>query len=365
LMDGFDHELLEALCNIPAVAGHEDQMIAFITERYSRFSPDVSVDGIGNVTARLTGSSEVPRIMLFAHMDQVGLCVKRITSDGYLRVDRIGGINRKVLVGREVLVHTESGAVIAGTTGVMAHHLTPDAQRFTVPDIPDLYVDVGAASKEEVAAFGIQVGDSITFNSAYQRLGKSRVRAQALDNRIGMYIVLKVAEALAAASHPNTVYAVATVQEEFNVRGSEPAARAIRPHAAICIDITLPGDTPDLFEVNDVKMGGGPTLRLMSFHGRGTLGGLIPNPKLRNHMTLSAAELEIPLQREASIGGLTDASFLQLLHEGIPCVDVGVPCRYTHTPVEMIDTRDVEMAVRLLTHAIQNITSDTDLGRGT
>lgn len=360
----FDHDLLESLCAIPAVAGHEDRMIRFVRERYQRLTPHVDVDGIGNVIARLEGKAEAPRIMLFAHMDQVGLCVKRITPEGFLNIDRIGGVNRKVLVGREVLVHTEHGRALPGCTGVMAHHLTPDANRFNVPDLPDLYVDVGATTREEVVSLGIRVGDSITFDSSYRQMGASRVRAQALDDRIGMYIVLKVAEEIAAQEHPNTVFVVATVQEEFNVRGSEPAARAVRPDAAFCVDITIPADTPDIVGANDVALGGGPTMRLMSFHGRGTLGGLIPNPGLRDVMQSSADELGIHLQREASIGGLTDASFLQLLHEGIPSIDVGVPCRYTHTPVETIDTRDVDHAVRLFAHAIRRIDSKTPLERG-
>lgn len=363
-MHDFDHGLLEALCSIPAVAGHEDSMVSFIHERYRRLTDHVSVDGIGNVIARLGEHDDGPRVMLFAHMDQVGLCVKRISSDGFIGIDRIGGINRKVLVGREVLVHTENGDAVPGTTGVMAHHLTPEANRFTVPDLPDLYVDIGATSRQEVEVQGIRIGDSITFDAPYRRLGTSRVRAQSLDDRVGMYIVLKVAEELARAPGPNTVYAVTTVQEEFNVRGSEPAARAIDPDAAICVDITIPADTPDIAGANDIALGGGPTMRLMSFHGRGTLGGLIPNPGLRDILQASANRLEIPLQREASTGGLTDASFLQLLHAGIPSIDVGVPCRYTHTPVEVIDTNDVDRAIRLFSDAIRNIDADARLERG-
>ena len=302
--------------------------------------------------------------MVFAHMDQIGFCVKHITEQGFIKIDRIGGVNRKVLVGREVVVHTEKGQRIPGTIGVMAHHLTSEAQRFVVPDIPELYVDAGISSKTDAAELGIQVGDSITFDSPYRRLGPHRVRAQALDNRVGLYIILKVAEQLSATPPAGTVYVVSTVQEEFNVRGSESAARAIDPHAAICVDIAVPGDTPDLEGVNDVRLGGGPTMRLMSFHGRGTLGGLIPNPRLRDLFQESASELGIDLQREASIGGLTDASFLQLLHQGIPAIDVGVPCRYTHTPVELADTRDVTKAIQLLSHVLSKVSPETDFSRG-
>jgi putative aminopeptidase FrvX len=360
----FDHELLEALCGVPAVAGHEDPMIRFVRDRFAALDLPTHVDGIGNVIARLSEQAEGPRVMLFAHVDQVGLCVKRVDDHGFVAIDRIGGINRKVLVGREVRIHTEAGDAVPGTVGVMAHHLTPEAERFTVPDIPDLYVDLGAESKDEVASLGIQVGDSITYEAGYRRLGRWRVRGPAMDDRIGVYIVLKVAERLAGRSLPNDLHVVATVQEEFNVRGALPAARAIRPDAAICVDIALPGDTPDLTGVNDVRLGGGPTMRLMSFHGRGTLGGLIPNPGLRDLMQSTATDLGMPIQREASIGGLTDASFLQLLHEGVPSIDVGVPCRYTHTPVETLDTRDVEQAIELFAGAIERIDDRARFARG-
>jgi putative aminopeptidase FrvX len=360
----FDVDLLRTLTSIPAVSGHEDRMIGYLKHRLEGLSDEVQVDGIGNVTARFGKPQGGPKVLLFAHMDQLGLCVKRLGEDGFLRVDRIGGVNRKALVARPVVIHASSGRDLPGTIGVMAHHLTPDAQRFTVPDIPELYVDVGANSKDELLEMGIRVGDSITFENPFAILNERHVRAGALDNRIGVYILLKVVEALKDKALGCTLYASCTVQEEFNVRGSDPVARNLKPDVAICIDITVPGDTPDLRHVNDVRMGGGPTIRLMSFHGRGTLGGLIPNPKLVAHVERAAEALDIPLQREASIGGLTDASFLQLLNNGIPAVDVGVPARYTHSPVEMVNMHDVVQAIELLAEAIRRLDETSDFSRG-
>jgi putative aminopeptidase len=337
-----------------------------VRDRFERHADEVTIDGIGNVIARKGGDPAGPRVMVFAHLDQIGFCIKRLGDDGFVRVDRIGGVNRKVLVGTPVWLHNDRGEAVPGSIGVMAHHLTPDAQRFTVPDIPDLYVDVGAGTRAELQSLGLKVGDPITFANPFQLLHGRRLRAAALDDRIGVFILLKTFEALAARSDLRCdLYAVATVQEEFNVRGSEPAARAIAPHVAICIDGSLSGDTPDLQGVNDIRMGGGPSVSLMTFHGRGTLGGLIPNPKLVRHFDAVAAELGIPLQRGASIGGLTDASFLQLLHHGIPAVDVGVPMRYSHSPVEMVSLDDVEGAIALFTEAIARIDRGLDLSRGT
>jgi putative aminopeptidase len=365
-MTDADLDLIRTLTDLPGVSGHEDRIIGFVRHRFEGTADNVTVDGIGNVIARKTGDPAGPRVMLFAHLDQLGFCVKRLGEDGFVRIDRIGGVNRKALVAAPVWIHPDGGESVPGSIGVMAHHLTPDSSRFTVPDIPDLYVDVGAGSREELVDLGLRVGDPITFANPFQVMNGRHLRAAALDDRIGVFILIKTFEALAARADLRCdLHAVATVQEEFNVRGSEPAARAIAPHLAICIDGSLSGDTPDLRGVNDVRMGGGPTVSLMTFHGRGTLGGLVPNPKLVRHLEGVAADLGIPLQRAASIGGLTDASFLQLLHHGIPAVDVGVPMRYSHSPVEMVCLDDVEAAVALFTEAVARVDATLDLSRGT
>ena len=364
-MPDFDLDLIRTLTDLPGVSGHEDRITGFVRHRLEPSADSVTVDGIGNVIARKTGAAGGPRVMMFAHLDQIGFCIKRLGDDGFVRIDRIGGVNRKVLVGTPVWLHRDAGESLPGSIGVMAHHLTPDAQRFMVPDIPDLYVDVGAGSREELVGMGLKVGDPITFANPFEVLNGRFLRAAALDDRIGVYVLIKTFEALAARDDLRCdLHAVATVQEEFNVRGSEPAARAIAPQVAICIDGSLSGDTPDLKGVNDIRMGGGPSMSLMTFHGRGTLGGLVPNPKLVRHFDATAADLGIPLQRGASIGGLTDASFLQLLHHGIPAIDVGVPMRYSHSPVEMICIDDVQQAIALFTEAVARIDGSLDLSRG-
>ena len=360
---GVDLELLRQLTKIPAASGHEDAMIGFLRHRLAEIDADVVVDGIGNVIARLGGSSQGPGVMVFAHMDQVGMTVRRLDDDGFVRVDRIGGINRKALQARQVTVHTAAGPIPA-SIGVMAHHLTKEAERYQVPEVRDLYLDVGARSRRELDRLGIRVGDSITFDAELMLLNRRFVRAPALDDRIGCYVLLKVIEAAADVDLPCTLFATFTVQEEFNVRGSEPAARAIDPHVAICLDVTQASDPPDLRGENNIRLGGGPAVRLMSFHGRGTLGGLIPNPKLVALIEEAASGSGVELQRGAATGGLTDASFLQLLHHGIPSVDIGVPCLYSHSPVEMVCLDDVEDTVKLLVAALTSLTGEVDFSRG-
>jgi putative aminopeptidase FrvX len=359
----FDVELLRELTSIPAVSGHEDRMIGFLKHRLSKLVEDVQVDGIGNVIATIPGKNDGPRVMVFAHMDQVGLVVRKLGEDGFIGIDRIGGINRKALPARPVTIHTRRGPVPA-SIGVMAHHLTPESERYKVPDVRELYVEVGARSRSELDSLGIRVGDSITYNNTFSVMNERFIRATALDDRAGCYVLLKVVEALADAELGCSLYATFTVQEEFNVRGSEPAARAINPHAAICIDMTQASDPPDLRQENNIRLGLGPAVRLMSFHGRGTLGGLIPNPKLVELVEEEAAREKVGLQRGASTGGLTDASFLQLLHQGIPSVDIGIPALYSHSPVEMVCIDDMKQAITLVSAVVKSLTSKVDLTRG-
>jgi putative aminopeptidase FrvX len=160
------------------------------------------------------------------------------------------------------------------------------------------------------------------------------------------------------------VYVVGTVQEEFNLRGAQPVAQTLRPDIAICIDGGPAADTPDLRGFSDVRLGGGPIMNLYSFHGRGTLNGLLPHPALVRHFEATARAHDLPLQRHASFGGLTDASYVQLVGEGIATIDLGVCRRYTHTPIEVTDLRDVDATVALLTAALGAFDAGFDFSRG-
>jgi putative aminopeptidase len=356
--------LLFDLMRVPGLAGHEQPVARFMRERMRPFADEVREDRLGNVIATLRGEdAEAPVVMLFAHMDSLGFVVRKIDADGFVRLHRLGGIPEKVLPGVRVVIGTAGGEVIPGVMGMKAHHVTPPEEKTRVTPLSDLFVDIGASSADEARAMGVQVGAPVTYAGHAERLGEHRVSGTFVDNRSGCVVILETLRALAAERPAATVHVVATVQEEFNLRGAQPVAHALQPDIAICIDGGAAADTPDLRAMSDLRLGGGPVMNLYSFHGRGTLNGLLPHPALVRHFEATARDRGLPLQRNAAFGGLTDASYVQLVRDGIAAIDLGSARRYTHTPIEVTDLRDVDHLIDLVTAAIGGISRDFDFDR--
>ncbi|MEM3941363.1 MAG: M20/M25/M40 family metallo-hydrolase, partial [Candidatus Bathyarchaeia archaeon] len=292
----------------------------------------------------------------------IGLIIRRIDDDGYLRFERLGGIEPKTLFAREVQVLTRKG-LVEGIIGIKAHHLA--AYQKELEDIKDMYIDIGAENKEEAEKLGIRVGDPVVFKPNMAILNGKYIVSKAMDNRAALYVLLETLKVLSQKRPKGTLYFVATVLEEFNVRGSLPAAYKISPDFAICLDIAVATDTPDLRNFGaDVRLGKGVVLQMFSFHGRGTLGGLIPHPKLVELFEKFAEENNIPYQRSTFFGGLTDASFLPVLKEGIPAIDIGVPCRYAHSPIETVSISDLNAVKNLLINFLSNVDENMRIVRG-
>jgi len=358
-----DLDLLKKLTEIPAPSGYEDRMISFVKEYMSKYADTVEVDNIGNVIGMLKGTSEkAPRIMVSAHMDEIGLIIRRIEEEGYLRFERLGGVEPKSLFAKEVQILTRNG-IVEGVIGIKAHHLA--AYQKELEDVKDMYIDVGAESKEEVNRLGIRVGDPVVFKPNMRVLNGRYITSKAMDNRAPLLVLLETLRTLCQQRPKATIYFVATVLEEFNVRGALTAAYKISPKFAICLDIAVATDTPDLKGLGaDVRLGKGAVVQLFSFHGRGTLGGLIPPPKLVERMEKIAKERNIPYQRSTFFGGLTEASFMPVLKEGIPAIDIGIPCRYTHSPAEMVAISDIDAVRRLLIEFLSSVDEGMDITRG-
>jgi putative aminopeptidase FrvX len=358
-------ELLQELTAIPALAGREEAMIAAMRRHFEPLADDVRVDRIGNVIATVHGAQASPRLLVFAHMDELGLIVRKIDADGFVRVERVGGVPEKSLLSQWLEIHTDDGRRIPALMGATSHHVTKPELKLAVPSRLDMYVDVGCSSRAEVEALGVRVGDPITYRASFTRLSADRVAAKSIDNRMGCAMLVQTLAALARERPAGTVHLVASVQEEFNVRGVWPAFQALKPDAAICLDVTVACDTPELRSLSDVAVGAGPVITAFQFHGRGTLGGLIPNPKLRRYLEQVAAEAGIPTQREVVLGVITDAAFSQLLGEhGVPMAALSVACRYTHAPVESCSLGDIQAAVDLLSAAARRFDAGIDLSRG-
>ena len=357
-------DLLEEMCLTSALSGHEEDMIALMRREFARHLSDVRVDRLGNIIGRMEGSDPgAPKVMIFAHMDEIGFMVRKIDPDGFIRITRVGGVPEKSLPGQRLILRGSGGDRL-GLVGPKSHHITPAEEKFKVVPIPELFIDVGAHSKSEAEALGLYTGTPVTYHGFFQEMPGGQFAGKALDNRGGCFVVVQVLRLLAQQPPKATIYFVGSVQEEFNIRGVVTAGFAINPDLAIGVDVSVACDTPDLKQVSDVRFGGGPVISHYTFHGRGTLNGLIPNPKLRVFLTDTAAAVGLPVQHSVFLGGLADTSYLTVLREGIPAVDVAFPTRYTHSPVEVGSRPDMEGLIQLLVEAIGRIDHSLDLGRG-
>jgi putative aminopeptidase len=358
-------ETLLTLMRLPGLAGHEQRVAAFVRERLREHVEEVREDRLGNVIATLPGSDpRAPSVMLFAHLDSLGFVVRKIDADGFVRIHRLGGIPEKVLPGLRVEIGRADGGTLPAVIGMKAHHVTPPEEKSRVNPLAELFLDVGASDKAEAEAMGVRVGAPVTYAGHAERLGAHRVSGTAVDNRSGCLVILETLRALARARPAATVHVVGTVQEEFNLRGALPVAQTLQPDIAICIDIAVSGDTPDLRDTVDVRMGHGPTVSFYSFHSRGTLNGLLPHPALVRDVLETAQRQGIGVQRSTMFGGLTDASYVQLVGAGVACIDLGIPARFTHTPIESCDLRDVAALIDLLVAWLTGMGADFDFGRG-
>lgn len=356
--------LIRELSEIAAPSGNEDRLVAHVVDLLCRRGLDPVVDRIGNVRVAFGPDAGVGEgVLVFAHLDELGLVVRNVEADGYVRLHRLGGVPERVLPGTRVVIHAARGDVPA-LVGLKAHHLTPPEEKYLARPTTDLYLDLGASSAAEVRGLGIRVGDPVTYAAAWTDLPHDRFAAKSLDDRLGVAAALELVDRLRAEPPAGPVIVAFSVQEEFNVRGTLALAAAVRPAMAVCLDITPATDTPDLRGETPVRLGGGPVVSRLTFHGRGTLGGLVPHPALVREFERAAGEAGIEIQYEAIVGLITDAAFLPMATpEGIATCGIGIPVRYTHSPVETAQLSDVAETVRLL-ESVVRLAPEIDLTRG-
>ncbi len=355
---------LEALMLTPGLSGHEDRVRRLIVRELAGLPLEVSTDRLGNLIATLRGDEKAPSVMLFAHTDQLGFVVRKIEDNGLVRIERLGGIPEKALPAQAVLFCVAEGRDVHGVIANKSHHATPPEEKYRVTPYADLFIDVGASGAAEVKALGIEIGTPVVYAPRVLHLNENRMAGTSVDDRAGCAVVMEVAREMAGGNGPRpTIHFVFAVLEEFNLRGAMVAAQAIKPDIAIQLDLALNADTPDMAHRGEIELGGGPAISLYSFHGRGTLNGTIPHPALPKLFADTAAGERIPLQRTAHTGGLTDSAYVQLVDQGVACIDVCFPCRYTHTALELCDLRDLENLTRLLIAAIRRIDGEFSLDR--
>jgi len=345
----------------PGLSGHEDRVRRVIADKLTALGVTSKTDRLGNLIATFDGTG--PSVMLFAHMDQLGFVIRKIEPDGFLRLERLGGVPERALPAQEVLICIGEGRDVHGIIAHKSHHATAPDEKYTTLKTHDLYVDAGFENAEEAAQAGVQIGAPVVYAPGSYVIGQHRLCGPAIDDRAACAVLLDVARYLVNRDSGPTIHMVFTVQEEFNLRGAQVAAQTLQPDIAIQLDLMLATDTPDMADRGDMVLGGGPGMSLYSFHGRGTLNGVIPHPAMVQLFETTAKAENIPLQRSAQTGILTDLSYVQLVGGGVASIDIGFPMRYSHSARELCDLRDLDQLSQLIRAALPRITPDFNLNR--
>jgi putative aminopeptidase FrvX len=349
-MDQSSQEFLKALLNAPSPSGYERPIQDVVRKFVEPFAASVTTDWHGNVIAAVNPDGR-PRIMLAGHCDQIGLMVKHIDDKGFLRVTAIGGWDMQMLLGQKLHVWTAKGPVV----GVIARkpiHLLPQDERKSVPEIKDLWIDIGAASGEE-AREAVAVGDPVTLELGFETLRNDIVAGPGMDNRVGVWVVMQALKRVRAGNPQAAVFGVSTVQEEIGLRGAQTSAFTVAPQIGIAVDVTHATDCPTIDEnqFGRVKLGKGPVI----YRGPNV------NPIVFQRLTDLARQHDIPIQPNGiSVPASNDANVLQITRGGTAAGIVAIPNRYMHSPVEMVSLTDLEHAAELLAQFCLSVTPSSD-----
>ena len=351
-MNKDDRQFLFDLLRTPSPTGWEAPGQRLWATRAASFSDEVESDAYGSAWAvKNPGNKKAPTVLLEAHADEIGFAVKYVTDDGFLRVDRIGGSDQAIARGRRLVVLGARGPV-PGVIGNTAIHLRDRKDEEKAPKVEELFVDVGAASRDDVADLGIRVGHPAVYADGPEMLSDTRVTGRALDNRLGGFILTQVLQALKSGRRPSArTVALNAVQEEIGGNGAKMAAYHLKPDVAVVLDVTHATDSPGIEKAKhgEVKLGGGPTVT----HGT------VNHPAVVERLMEVAEKNDIPLQHESSsrYSG-TDTDVIFTTRRGIPSALVSVPMRYMHSTIETVDLGDVEHTVALLEAFVRSIKSD-------
>ncbi len=324
-------ELIRKLVESYGPSGAEEQVRDVIRAEVEPLVDDVRVDALGSLIAHVGGDDDGQRLFLDAHMDEIGVMVTYIDEEGFTRFTPIGGVSPLTCIGSRVAF--EDGRV--GVIGVEQKRDDTDK----VPKIEQLYLDVGAEDRDSCP---VQIGDPAVFVRPFVAQG-SRLVSKAMDDRIGCAVLIELLRRLETTQYD--LHVVFAVQEEVGLRGARTSAYGIEPDVAVAVDVTRTGDTPEAKPMA-VKLGKGPAVKVQD-------SGMIAHPRVRRWLVDCAEDAGIPYQLEVLERGTTDAAVVQLSRAGVPAGCLSIPCRYVHSPSEMVDEEDVENAVRLLLEVLQ------------
>ena len=327
--------LIQKLTETFSPSGYESAVRDVIRAEVHLLADEIRVDALGNLIVRkgpTISGAKGKKIMIAAHMDEIGLVASHIDANGFVRFTTVGGVRAFHLMGGRV-------RFINGAPGIL--YAEPADKPGDLPAIEKMFIDVGATSRKDCP---VKVGDVAAFERPYLEMG-DRLVAKSMDDRIGCVVAIEALRAL--KSTPHELYFVFTTQEEVGTRGAGTAAYGLDPDLGFSIDVTAWGDTPNLFPKFDVALGKGPAIKIRD-------SGMISDPRIVDWMVRTAEKAKIPYQREVLLAGSTDARAMQLTRAGIPVGCISIPCRYVHAPSEMVDYNDVQNAVKLITALLSN-----------
>ncbi len=348
---------LEFLCKLfetPSPSGFEQAIQKVVKKRVSSFADEVRVDVHGNLVAAFNPQAKV-RVMLSGHCDQIGMMVTHIDEHGFIYFNQIGGIDPSVLPGSRVVIHARKGKV----NGIIGHkpvHLLHAEERGKRLELSKLWIDIGASDGAEAKKM-VGVGDPITYELNVLRMGKNVLVSPACDDKVGVFVVMEALRLVAAQikardkkRFPVALFAVSTVQEEIGLRGARTSCFGLDPLVGIAVDVTHASDNPgaEAKRIGTVKLGHGPTIAR----------GANINPVVEDLLVSTAKKKRIKHQSLSSPGATgTDANAIQVSRSGVAAALIGIPNRYMHTQVEMVDLRDLEAAARLVAETVMRITT--------
>jgi endoglucanase len=337
--------LLEKLSNARGVSGDEAEVRDILIDSVKPHVTDYRIDPLGNLITykKAKGARRKSlRVMVAAHMDEVGLLIVHHDSNGHLRFRKVGSIDDRVLLSKVVLIGKEK---IPGVIGVKPIHLLKQKEREQVLDFESMTIDIGAKSKEE-AQGAVKVGDYATFATEFAEMGDGVVKGKALDDRTGCAILAEILK----RDYPFDLYGVFTVQEEVGLRGARVAAFAVEPDVAFALESTVCDDSPKQKDISPTtRLGAGPAITIADR-------SFIADKRLVNLLIETAKENKIPYQFKQPMVGSTDAGRIHITKEGVPSVAVAVPTRYIHSPVSLLSLQDFQNTVTLMTRTLTKLT---------
>ena len=346
--------LLKSLTDVNGISGHEMQVKSLMKDYLTPVSDEIVEDRLGGIFGKKNATHGTKSLMISGHLDEIGFIVTQIDEQGYIYFTPIGGWWNQVMLSQKVTITTENGKEIRGIIGSKPPHALSPEERKKPVDIKNMYIDIGVGSKEEAKEAGIELGNMIRPYSEFESLANDKyLTAKAFDNRYGCALAVDVLQQLKDENIDINLYAGATVQEEVGLRGAKVAANLIKPDLAIAVDVGVAYDVPGMTsEKNEGKLGDGPLAILMDATS-------IAHDGLRKHIKDVAEHHNIPVQWATTPGGGTDAGSIHVANEGIPTITIGVPLRYMHSNVSVLNIDDYTNSVRLITEIVRSLNDDS------